>query len=345
MSRGREKKKKSTFFARVLVFVVIFVFAGLFFVLREQEQTEKKKTEWQTGSFLRIGDTQVDYREGLVYLNAAAEDYEQYYGDEIWDYVVDAQGNTIADVLKEQVLEQITYIKVVCEKAGEMGKVLSAEELAQVEVQVEEYMKELEGSPLLAYGVNADIIRRIYSDNLLARKTFEEATLTVDTDIPDEEARQRSFYTLAIRNYKVDSSGEKVAYKGEELEELRTRMGKLREEALTKDDFYTWAASVTDDAGSLKLSGGEGEFPEELEESLFALSTGELSEVIETTDYMYLVYCVYDYDIDATLAVKEKLIAKRQAEEFQLLYEEWKVAIGVELNTSEWEKMNMISGN
>ena len=346
MSRRKEKKKKArTFFARFFVFIAIFVFAALFFVIREQEQTGKQKTQWQTGCFLRIGDTQVDAREGLVYLNAAKEDYEQYYGSDIWEYVVDAQGNTIAAVLKEQVLEQITYIKVVCEKAGEMGTVLSAEELERVEAQVVEYMKKLEGSPLLTHGVNADIIRRIYSDNLLARKTFEEATLKVNTDIPDEEARQRSFYTLAIRNHKVDASGEKVAYKGEDLTALKERMSKLREEALTKEDFYTWAASITDDASTLKLSGGAGDFPEELEEALFALSTGELSEVIETTDYMYLVYCVYDFDIDATLAVKEEMIAKRQAEEFLLLYEEWKLAIGVELNKPEWEKIDFISGN
>lgn len=345
MSRGRERKKKNTFFARLLVFVVIFVFAGLFFVMREQEAGQSEKTEWQDGSFLRVGDTQVDVREGLVYLNAAMEDYEQYYGSDIWTYVVDARGNTIADVLKEEVLEQITYIKVVCQKASELGTVLSAEELEQVETQVNEYMKKLEGSPLLARGINADIIRRIYSDNLLARKTFEEATLKVDTNIPDEEARQRSFYTVAVRNHKVDASGDKVAYQGEELEELRARMQKLREEALGKEDFYTWAASVTDDASTLKLSGGPGDFPKELEAALFELSTGELSQVIETTDYMYLIYCVYDYDIDATLAVKEKLIAKRQAEEFLLLYEEWKQVIGVELNTPEWEKMTLISGN
>ena len=345
MARRKGKKKKGTFFARLFVFLVIFVFAGLFFVMREQEETGKEKTNWQTGSFLRVGDTQVDYREGLVYLDAARADYEQYYGSDIWEYVVDDRGGTIAEALKEEVLEQITYIKVVCEKASQLGTVLSAEELEQVEAKVEEYMKQHKDSQLFARGVNADILRRIYSDNLLARKTFEEATLKVDTNIPDEEARQRSFYTLAIRNYKVDSSGEKVAYQGEEREELLERMKKLREEAKTKNDFYTWAASITDDASTLKLSGGAGDFPDELEEELFLLSTGELSQVIETTDYMYLVYCVYDFDIDATLAVKEKLIAKRQAEEFLLLYEEWKIAIGVELNPSEWEKMSVISGN
>jgi len=341
----REKKRIRIFFARIFVFLLIFAFAAFFFILREQEQTKQKETNWLSGCFLRIGDTQVDYREALVYLDAAQKDYEQYYGSGIWEYVVDGQGNTIASMLKEQVLEQIIYIKVVCQKANEMGTVLSTEEQEQVDVQVEAYMKKLEGSPLLSEGVNEDIVRRIYSDNLLARKTFEESTLNVDTLVPDEEARQRSFYTVAIRNHKVDSSGVKVAYKGEELEKLRERMQKLREEAMTKTDFYTWAASVTDEAGSLQLSGGAGDFPEELEDALFALSTGEISEVIETSDYMYIVYCVYDYDIDATLAVKEEMIAKRQAEEFQLLYEDWKTVIGVELNAAEWKKVNLISGN
>ena len=167
----------------------------------------------------------------------------------------------------------------------------------------------------------------------------------MNTEIPDEEARQRSFYTLAIRNHKVDASGNKVVYQGEEREELEARMQKLREQALTKKDFYTWAASITDKEEHLSLSGGPGDFPEELEETLFSLSTGELSEVVETSDYMYLIYCVYDFDIDATLAQKEKMIAKRQAEEFLLLYEEWKMTVGVELNTSEWEKMLLISDN
>jgi len=348
MARGRRVKRRSSFFSKFLVFLLFFAFAGLFFVMQERDggNTPKApKTQWQDGCFLRVGTSQVDSREALVYLHAAKTDYEQYYGSDIWTYVVDANGTTIADVLSEQVLEQISYIKVVCQKANERGIVLSTEELNAVERQVADYMKELEGTALLTQGVTADIVRRIYSDNLLARKTFEASTLTVNTDIPDEEARQRSFYTLAIRNHKVDASGNKVAYQGEERAELEARVQKLREQALTQKDFYTWAASITDNAEYLKLSGGPGDFPAELEEALFCLSTGELSEVVETSDYMYLIYCVYDFDIDATLAVKEEMIAKRQAEEFLLLYEDWKMAVGVELNSSEWKKMLLISGN
>ena len=153
---------------------------------------------------LRIGDSQVDYREGMVYLNAVQEDYEQYYGSDIWKYAVDSQGNTMGEVIKEQTLQQIIYSKVVCRKADELGIVLSEEELQTVDRQTAEYMEKIQDSSLLLHGVNADIVRRIYSDNMLARKTFEATTLNVDTDIPDEEAAQHRFYTIAVRNFKTN---------------------------------------------------------------------------------------------------------------------------------------------
>lgn len=345
MSQHREKKKRSTIGVKLLLFVVIFVFAGGFFMLREQEQTDKSKTSWQNGSFLRIGDVQVDYREGLVYLDAVREDYEQYYGSDIWQYAVDSHGNTIGTWLKQQVLDQIIYIKVVCQKADELGIVLTGDELQQVETQTAEYMEKPEAAKLAVYGVNEDIVRRIYYDNLLARKTFEVSTLNVDTNIPDEEARQRRFYSIAIRNYKIDASGKRISYEGDEVTELLARMEELRQQAEQTDDFYKLAASITEDSTMLELLGGVGEFSENYEDALFALTTGELSEVIETTDYYYIFYCVSDYDIDATLAKKEELISKRQEEEFMRLYEEWKAATYVEVNETEWNDMDFIYDN
>lgn len=342
MARRTPKQKKSTFY-KLLVFVVIFVAAGLFFIMQGQEETEE--TVWQNGSFLRIGDTQVDVREGMIYLDAVRADYEQYYGSDIWKYAIDSEGNTVGTILKEQVLEQMIYIKVVCQKADELGIVLSAEELQEVDKQTAEYMQQLEGSPLLRYGVNADIVRRIYSDNLLARKTFEVSTLNVDTNIPDKDARQHRFYSIAIRNYKIDASGQRVAYEGEEVTELQARMSELHLQAQKIDNFYKLAASITEDDSMLEILGGTGDFAEEYEAELLALATGELSEVIETTDYFYIFYCVNDYDVDATLAKKEDMISERQEAEFMRLYEDWRAASHVEVNETEWAGMDFISGN
>ncbi len=337
MSRGRRKKKKNGKAVLLVLTAAALILAAC--CLWEHMSERDRKTQWQEGCFLKVGDVQVDIREGMVYLDAAKSEYEKYYGEEIWDYPVDANGSTMESVLKEEVLEQIVYIKVVCRKADELGILLSTEELQQVETQTAAYMEKIADSPLKEYGVNADIVRRIYSDNLLARKTYESATLNVNTEIPDEEARQRKFYSVAVRCYKVDASGEKLPYEGEEAEELKNRTEELLKTAQEQKDFYAWASSVTEDIGSLELSGGAGDFPEELEEVLFTLSDGELSEIVWTEDYGYIFYCVSDFDIDATLAVKEQMIYERQKEEFQLLYATWKTAAGVELNEEEWKKI------
>lgn len=289
---------------------------------------------------LRIGDTQVDYREGMVYLNAVQQDYEQYYGSDIWKYAIDAQGNTMGEVIKEQTLEQIIYIKVVCQKASELGIVLSEEELQTVDMQTEEYMEKLKGSELLLHGINADIVRRIYSDNLLARKTFEVTTLNVDTDIPNEEAAQRRFQTIAIRNFKIDSSGKRISYEGEELTELKARVENLREQAVLSENFYKFASSNTEDSTMLEITGGEGDFSADYEAKVLALGTGEVSEVIETADYYYIFYCVTEFDIDATYQKKEEIIAARQEEEFRTRYQEWRDMTHIEVNEEMWEALD-----
>lgn len=335
---SRRRNKKSSVWVKIIIFVVVLVLAVVIFGRREEDK--KEETVWQEGSMLRIGDTQVDYREGMVYLNAVQEDYEQYYGSDIWMYALDYQGNTMGTVIKEQTLEQIIYIKVVCQKANELGIVLSEEELQTVEQQTTAYMEKLQESDLLLHGVNADIVRRIYSDNLLARKTFEVTTLNVDTDIPDEEAAQHRFYTIAIRNFKIDASGNRVSYEGSELEELKNRVVSLWQQGVESEDFYKLASANTEDSTMLEITGGLGDFPEVYEDVVLALNSGEVSEVIETTDYYYIFYCVTDFDMDATHDKKEEIIEKRQEEEFQNRYKEWRDTTYIEINEEVWEVLD-----
>lgn len=330
----RRKKKNAKLWIKVALFFAVFIAViALFF--RGTEEKEKK-TVWQEGSMLRIDDTQVDYREGLIYLNAVQEEYEQYYGSDIWKYAVDSRGNTMGEIIKQQVLDQIIYIKVVCKKADELAIVLSEEELLQVEEQTKQYMDKIKGSDLILHGINMDIARRIYADNLLARKTFEVTTLNVDTNIPDEEAKQSRFQTIAVRTYKIDASGKRVSYEGNELTELLSRVEALRSQALTGENFYKLATANTEDSTMLEITGGEGDFPEEYESIVLGLKAGQVSEVIETTDYFYIFYCVTEFDEDATQAKKEEIISLRQEEEFERFYKEWKEQTPMEVNEEVW---------
>ena len=107
-----------------------------------------------------------------------------------------------------------------------------------------------------------------------------------------------TYWKLAELEDKIDASGNRVSYEGKELEELTARVEGLRTKALETDDFYKLAAANTEDSTMLEVTGGKGDFPEEYEKTVLSLKTGEVSEVIKTTDYYYIFYCVREFEID-----------------------------------------------
>lgn len=90
----------------------------------------------------------------------------------------------------------------------------------------------------------------------------------------------------------------------------------------------------------LEVIGGIGDFPETYQNTVLELETGEVSEVIETTDYFYIFYCVNAFDIDATHEKKEAIIAERQEEEFQTRYKEWRGTTHIEVNEEVWNALD-----
>lgn len=139
---------------------------------------EKKISEEElpSGVMLKVGNSYVDSREGLTYLSAVSLDFAKYYGSDILDYRYSANGDTIEDKIRTEVLHSILRVKITCQKAEEMNICLSSEELEMVDKRTDEYMAKPENAELVKLGVTKDIVRRIYSDNYLARKVYEEVT-------------------------------------------------------------------------------------------------------------------------------------------------------------------------
>ncbi len=304
---------------------------------------EEVGTKWVDGAYLRIGDMQIDYREGLVYLDATRSDYEQYYGSDIWEYTVKEDGSTLQDIIKKQVLDEMIYVKIVCAQAEKLNVSLTGDELSFVDAQAEDYMLKLQGSELLNQGINKDIVRKVYQDNALARKVFEQATLNIDTAISNEEAGQHHVYSFAVRNYKIGSSGERVEYSETEKADLRLRVENMRNEAVLSDDFLKYASGVTEDSVLLDAYVGKGSLEASIEADVLKLGDGEISDVLETNDYYYVFFCESAFDIDKTMEKKEEIIATRQEEAFENFYAQWRTETDIELNEEVWKTMNYVS--
>ncbi len=172
---------------RPMIFLLLFILlAGGCSKVKNEEN--KEVTTFAEGEVLRVGDSQTDYHEALVYLDAVRRDYERYYGPDIWKYRVDGSGDDIADKVREEVLVSLICMKTVCLRANELNVLLSEEELRVMDQKAADYMKSISGSKLTAQGVNESVVRRVYTDNALALKVYERVTMNADA-----EHRQETF--------------------------------------------------------------------------------------------------------------------------------------------------------
>ncbi len=306
------------------------------------EKTNTESEEPEEDVLMEVADRPVDYRELLVYLDATRRDYELYYGPDIWDYYVSGEGDTIGSVVKDEVLSLVIRMKIVCSKANELNIFLSEEELKEVDRLTADYMKELEGSPLLLEGVNENVVRRLYNDNLLAKKIFDTTTLNINTNVPDELAHQHHFYTIALKDAKIGVDGQREEYTGEEKEKIKNTLYEILEGWKKSEDKRAYAVSKTEEDRYTDLYIG----PEDNEyagpvELLKGMKDGEYSDITESDGFYRIYYCVAAFDIDATQEKKEEIIEERRKEAFEDMYAKWKEETTVKISRKVWESIDV----
>lgn len=302
---------------------------------KEMPTGQAGRTEYMDDAVVTIDGVEVGYREAMLYLQAAKQEYESAYGGEIWQYMLNEDGTTLGEWVKNQTLEQLIYVKIVCAQAKRLGIELDSEEKNRVAERTEEYMGKAEYGTLALYGIARKDVERVYTDTALAQKIYDSVTLNVDTDISDKEAAQKHLQSLKLKNYHEDALGNHSALTVQELIATLDRFDDLFEQAKETKDFYSFAYANTEDKQYLDVMVGEGDLPEELS-AAYSLKAGETMQLRTDSGY-YIFYCVSEYDEDATIAKKEELIALRQEEEFKKLYEQWRGEAAVEMNEVIWK--------
>ena len=333
----------------MLLIAALAVSSGCSLPFSKKEESVRVQTEGELSMdsvLMRVGNIGVTYREILIYMYQMKERYEPGFGKEVWNFPVE-EGKTFGEYAKEEVLDNITQIKVIVQQAEKDGVVLEEDELSEIEEQAKEYLSGITSRDIKRYGLTEELIEAVYQDNRLAERMYDITTSVVDTDISDQEARQISLQYFAVLTDGTDRNGKKVKFTKKKKQQALKRAQDLRKQAKEAADFGNFADANSDLSSYQAVYGkdelSEAGLPEEILKAGLKMKTGEMSKVMTAEDGYYVLYSVSDFDEEATRQKKEQIIEKEQEKIFSEAYAGWSEQYDVELGQNLWKEITLES--
>lgn len=133
-----------------------------------------------------VGEEEVTLNEMLFYFYQVKAAYDGKLTVGVWNFQW-GEEKTIGSYAKEDVLNEITQIKVICQQAKKEGCALTEEETNEAIVNADQYVSELP-EEAKEYHLFKELVEKVYKEHALAKKMYDVVAGTVDTTISAEEA-------------------------------------------------------------------------------------------------------------------------------------------------------------
>lgn len=288
----------------------------------------------------RIGRSSCTLPEFMVYLTNTQNQYENVYGEQIWN--VELDGVTLEDNIKDIVLAKLAQIKTMYLMARERDVELDEADLQRVEKATDTYYQSLSEQELQVMGVDRETIRQLYTEYAMAEKVYNQIIEGINPEISDDEARTITIEHILIRTYTTDGTGKRIEYSDSMKRDCYEQIQKLRQQAVDGEaDFAELAARYSDDE-NLSYSFRKGEIDATLEEEAFRLGNGEISDVIELEGGYHLIRCISTFDREETDANKLKIVEERRNEVFGREYDAFVDTLVRNLNEQLWQELTLV---
>lgn len=255
------------------------------------------------------------------------KEYLEEYGDDMWTQETDEDGTTLADHLKEEVLETICEIHLLNQHAEEYGTALDEEQQEEIRQRAESFMEGYHEALLRYAGAEEEFVYEKLCDRELSYLTAEAMTADYVPELSEEEVHREGIcYVLISTTGLRDEEGTLTPFSEEEVQRRTEAARELCETARESGSLKESAEAI--DLVPIESSMGnsnenDGQEPRMLDAARL-LEVGEISDPIQTEEGWFLVQHTSDYDEEGTEYWRDYLTELAREEEGNRILETWK---------------------
>ncbi len=297
-------------------------------------------TGFGSDEIFRIESMSCKLPEIMVYLTMTQNQYEEIYGEQIWQ--ADLDGVTLEENVKEMVLAKVAQIKTLNLLAELKQIELDETEMEKVKSAADTYYGSLNETEIEMMGVTKEIIKQLYAEYALAEKVFAVIIQDINPEISDDEARTITVQHILIKTYTIDGRGEKIYYS--EAAKNAAYEKACEALALTENgehDFESLISQYSED-NVASYSFRKGEMTPAFEEAAFVLGTNEISGIVEDEYGYHIIKCLNTFNREETDQNKLKIVEERKKEKFGEEYDVFVETLTRKLNDKVWEEVRFI---
>ena len=167
-------------------------------------------------------------------------------------------------------------------------------------------------------------------------------TADVDEEVSDEEAAQKAMDYIYVSYSTKDADGNSVDMSDEEKAALKADVQTALDELKAgKAEFAVVAAALGETVQTATFDAESYSPNSDLVAAADALAAvGDVTELVETDNGIYVARLTSLLDRDATDSKKEAIVEQRKNEQFESLLEQWKEETEITVNEKLWKKID-----
>ncbi|MBO4835688.1 MAG: peptidyl-prolyl cis-trans isomerase [Lachnospiraceae bacterium] len=270
---------------------------------------------------IEVDKEELSTGEGIYRLLEQKVAYEGEGGSDIWSRKIGSE--TLNDYVKEAVLEELTLYTASVVMAGELGVYMTDEDKTSASKAAEEAFSKVSGrSSGGKYVISLEGAKEFYIKKATYEKVYEAVTKDVSESITENSTK-----VICVDYVVIPSRDAKEAREVYEA----ILAGTSFEEACTQAGYHPQMNQVL--------------YPKTMssvfESVAFALTDGELSEVVESKSEYYIIRCIDDKMLEESAANYTSTLAEAKNTAFNEYYINFAKKHKLSVNRKFWKNVDL----